>query len=163
MSSAASLNLGRSQNGLSGNGLKYNEKGNNERYEYLEKKIKDKTCFRFKILYKPFPKQALVFTCLQYKSFENTEEKGEIAPFPTVFSIHLENFPSSSSNLTLPKRQILDSSKQNEFAEDNFKVHVNDLNFSKRVESTVGKGENATYEQFLLFSQFFQKTCTTDT
>ena len=28
---------------------------------------------------KPFPKQALVFTCLQYKSFENTVGKGEIA------------------------------------------------------------------------------------
>ena len=27
----------------------------------------------------PFPKQALVFTCLQYKSFENTEGKGDIA------------------------------------------------------------------------------------
>ena len=27
----------------------------------------------------PFPKQALVFTCLQYKSFENTAGKGEIA------------------------------------------------------------------------------------
>ena len=27
----------------------------------------------------PFPKQALVSTCLQYKSFENTVEKGEIA------------------------------------------------------------------------------------
>ena len=27
----------------------------------------------------PFPKQALVFTCLLYKSFENTAGKGEIA------------------------------------------------------------------------------------
>ena len=27
----------------------------------------------------PPPKQALVFTCLQYKSFENTVGKGEIA------------------------------------------------------------------------------------
>ena len=27
----------------------------------------------------PFPKQALVFTRLQFKSFENTEGKGEIA------------------------------------------------------------------------------------
>ena len=27
----------------------------------------------------PFPKQALFFTCLQYKSFENTAGKGEIA------------------------------------------------------------------------------------
>ena len=28
---------------------------------------------------KPSPKQAFVFTCLQYKSFENTVGKGEIA------------------------------------------------------------------------------------
>ena len=27
----------------------------------------------------PFPKQALLFTCLQYKSFENTVGKGKIA------------------------------------------------------------------------------------
>ena len=39
----------------------------------------------------PFPKQALVFTCLQYKSFENAVGKGEIAPneqlllFPQCF------------------------------------------------------------------------------
>ena len=31
-----------------------------------------------------------------------------------------------------------------------------------RVENTVGKGEIARYEQFLLFSQCFLKTCTTD-
>ena len=54
----------------------------------------------------PFPKQALVFTCLQYKSFENTVGKGEIAHneqfllFP-VFSNHLENFLPFSSNLKL--------------------------------------------------------------
>ena len=29
--------------------------------------------------YKPYPKQSLVFTCLQLKSFENTVGKGEIA------------------------------------------------------------------------------------
>ena len=33
----------------------------------------------------------------------------------------------------------------------------------KRVENTVGKGEIARYEQFLLFTQCFQKTCTADT
>ena len=32
-------------------------------------------------LIKSFPKQALVFTCLQYKSFENTVGKGEIARY----------------------------------------------------------------------------------
>ena len=31
------------------------------------------------------------------------------------------------------------------------------------VENTVGKGEIARYEQFLLFPQSFQKTCTADT
>ena len=30
----------------------------------------------------------------------------------------------------------------------------------KRVENTLGKGEIARYEQFLLFPQCFQKTCT---
>ena len=43
------------------------------------------------IFSQPFPKQALVFTCLQYKFFENTVEKREIArneqflPFPQRF------------------------------------------------------------------------------
>ena len=30
----------------------------------------------------------------------------------------------------------------------------------KKVENAVGKGEIARYEQFLLFPQCFQKTCT---
>ena len=32
----------------------------------------------------PFPKQALVFMCLQYKSFENTLGKEEIAHYEQV-------------------------------------------------------------------------------
>ena len=35
--------------------------------------------------------------------------------------------------------------------------------FSKRVENTVGKGEIAGYDKFLLFLLYFQKICTTDT
>ena len=31
--------------------------------------------------------------------------------------------------------------------------------FAKRVENTMGKGEIARYEQFLLFPQCFQKAC----
>ena len=34
-----------------------------------------------------------------------------------------------------------------------------DRKFSKQVENTVGKGETARYEQFLLFPQCFQKAC----
>ena len=53
---------------------------------------------------------------------------------------------------------ILDSSKLKEFA-DNFKFDENGRRLSKRVENTVGKGEIAHYEQFLLFPQCFQKAC----
>ena len=35
--------------------------------------------------------------------------------------------------------------------------------FRKRVENTVGKGEIARYEQFLLFPQCFQEACNADT
>ena len=46
-----------------------------------------------------------------------------------------------------------------EFADDNFKFDENGRKLSKRVENTVGKGEIACYEQFLLFPQCFQKAC----
>ena len=46
-----------------------------------------------------------------------------------------------------------------EFADDNFKFDENGRKLSKRVENTVGKEEIARYEQFLLFSQCFQKAC----
>ena len=59
----------------------------------------------------------------------------------------------------ITKRQILDSSKLKEFADDNFKFDKNGRKLSKRIEITVGKGEIARYEQFLLFPQCFQKAC----
>ena len=46
-----------------------------------------------------------------------------------------------------------------EFADDNFKFDKNGRKLSKQVENTVGKGEIARYEQFLLFPNCFQKTC----
>ena len=45
-----------------------------------------------------FPKQVLIFTCLQYKPFENTVGKGEIARneqfllFPQCFQPFLRTF-----------------------------------------------------------------------
>ena len=59
----------------------------------------------------------------------------------------------------ITRRQILDSSKLKEFTDDNFKFDENGRKLSKRVENTVGKGEIARYEQFLLFPQCFQKAC----
>ena len=59
----------------------------------------------------------------------------------------------------ITRQQILDSSKLKEFADDNFKFNENGRKLSKWVENTVGKGEIARYEQFLLFPQCFQKAC----
>ena len=59
----------------------------------------------------------------------------------------------------ITRRQILESSKMKEFADDNYNFDENDRKLSKRVEKSVGKGEIARYEQFLLFPQCFQKIC----
>ena len=76
--------------------------------------------------------------CLQYKSFENTEGKGAISPFPTVFSTLSENlspFPSKLSpanslvwkSLTsvvwervnsLPNNEVIDWTEIKAFADD---------------------------------------------
>ena len=83
--------------------------------------------------------------------------------------MYREGFILSSNSFNLDKyelstkRQFLDSSKLKEFADDNFKLDENGRKFFKSVENTVGKGEIARYEQFLLFPQCFQKTCTADT
>ena len=44
-----------------------------------------------------------------------------------------------------------------DFADDNFEFDENRRKFSKWVENTVGKGEIARYEQFLLFPLCFQR------
>ena len=62
-------------------------------------------------------------------------------------------------NLTLSQM----TNFRQKFADDNFKFDQNGIKFTKPVENTVGKGEIAHYEQFLLFPQCFQKICTVDT
>ena len=70
---------------------------------------------------------------------------------------------SLGNGLSLPERQVLDSSKPKEFADDNFKFVENGRKLPKQVENTVGKGEIARYKQFLLFPQCFLKTLTANT
>ena len=62
-----------------------------------------------------------------------------------------------------PDDTFLDSSKLKEFADDNFDFVEDNRKLFEQVENTVGKGEIARYEQFLLLPQCFQKTCTADT
>ena len=59
----------------------------------------------------------------------------------------------------IPDDKILDWSKLKQFARDSFEFEENGRKLSRRVENTVGKGEIARYEQFLLFPQCFQKAC----
>ena len=66
-------------------------------------------------------------------------------------------------DLTLPKRQILDSSKLKEFEDNNLKFDENGRKFSTWVENNVEKGEIARYEQFHVFPQCFQETCSANT
>ena len=58
--------------------------------------------------------------------------------------------------LPFPKPQILDSSKPKEFADSNFELSKYGRKFSECVEKTVGNGEIARYEQFLLSHSVFK-------
>ena len=71
----------------------------------------------------------------------------------------LEHYRQKITINPLPDDKILDRSKLKQFADDNFKFYENGRKLSKRVENTVGRGEIARYEQFLLFPQCFQKAC----
>ena len=82
-------------------------------------------------------------------------------PLPKENSLDLSVWKSfADGNLTLSKQQILD---RNKFADNSFKFNENGRKFFNGVENTVGKGEIAHFEHFLLLPLCFQKTCTADT
>ena len=90
----------------------------------------------------------------------------DFTPYQLYFSyltvtVHKSMFTDYFS--LFPKRQILDSFKLKDFADDNSRFDENGRKLSGRVKNTTGKGEIARYEQFLLFPKCFQKTCTADT
>ena len=58
---------------------------------------------------------------------------------------------------SLPNDKILDWFKLKAFADDTWKIVKMMIYVLDRVENIVGKGENAGYQHFLLFPQWFQK------
>ena len=58
----------------------------------------------------------------------------------------------------LPNDKIWDVTKFKKFAGDKLKIDEMTISLFDRVENTEGKGENAGYQHFLLFSQYFPKT-----
>ena len=75
------------------------------------------------------------------------------SPFPTLGS---EALIAKVVN-SLPNDKILDQSKLKGFADVKINVAQKLKFILWRVENIVGKGENAGYQNFLLFPQCFQK------
>ena len=85
-------------------------------------------------------------------------QKEEFLEMTTYFP-HLFPFQISSSDCllnSLPNIKILDWSRFKAFAEDKISVTQKFEFVYGRAENIVGKGENAGYQYFLLFSQCFQ-------
>ena len=63
-------------------------------------------------------------------------------------SIDLTLYHTITTFIPFLDNKILDRSKLNQSADNNFKFHENSRKFSKQVENTVGKGEIARYTVF---------------
>ena len=70
-----------------------------------------------------------------------------------IFRVGYHNF--------LPNHKIWGLNKLIAFADDKLNVAKMMISLFDRVEKVVGKGENAGYQHFLLFPQFFKKACYT--
>ena len=75
---------------------------------------------------------------------------------PSIISqLDCYNVSQRSSN-SLPNNKILDWTKLKAFANDKLDSAKVMISVYNRVENIVGKGENAGYQHFLLFPQYFQ-------
>ena len=75
------------------------------------------------------------------------------------FNLYQFKILSSGNELTHYQMTNFRLIQSERVADDNFKLDKNGRKLSKRVENTVGKGEIARYEQFLLLPKCFQKAC----
>ena len=74
----------------------------------------------------------------------------------------MEQLSSINENLfvnikSLPHSKFLDMTKLKAFTDDKLNVAKMTVSLCDRVENSVGKEENAGYQQFLLFPQCFPK------
>ena len=125
---------------------------------------------------KGLTKQALVFMGLQYKSFVNTVEKGEIGHneqfllfqhFHPTFSSNSKLSAANSFSLEeseicrlgkgqpLPKRQILDSSKLKQFADNNCKFDKTGIKSIQMGRKRCGKRRNCSIRAISPFPTVF--------
>ena len=76
------------------------------------------------------------------------------------FCVTVSKLNSARSGLTLSQTTNFRHFKTERICRRQF---PNLMKMAEPVENTVGKGEIARYEQFLLFPRCFLKTCTADT
>ena len=74
-----------------------------------------------------------------------------------IFVEHTLKFVHCTLVNSLPNDKILDCTNLEAFAFGKFIMAKMVICVSDRVENFVGKGENAGYQHFLLFPQYFQK------
>ena len=82
---------------------------------------------------------------------------------PSANSLNLDPYLIESFLLTLSQTTNFRLFQTEMLMDDNFNFDENGRNFFKWVENTVGKGEIARNEQFLLFPQCLLETYTADT
>ena len=71
--------------------------------------------------------------------------------FKRLVSQGHQNGSLYGNGLTLPNDKILDMTKLKAYADDKFSFTSIMFSLLDRVENTVGKGENAGYQHFVLF------------
>ena len=69
----------------------------------------------------------------------------------------LDTILSFGKELTLYQMAKFDWSKLKALADDKLNIAKRTISLFDRVENTVGKGENASYQHFLLFPHCFEK------
>ena len=88
---------------------------------------------------------------------KNTVGKGRNAGTGiSIYHNFFQEFIRLSLSQTTNFRLFQTETKLKGFADSNFKLDENHRKFSKGIENTVGKGEIARYEQFLLSHSFFK-------
>ena len=75
--------------------------------------------------------------------------------FSVCLSVCVQN--NHKIMLTLPNHKVLGQSELKASADDKIKFAIMMIFVFNRVGNIVGKGENAGYQHFLLFTQCFQK------
>ena len=104
------------------------------------------------------PTLVMLFGCIRY-CLHRSFQPGMVGWWfgHLLHTLYHQTDSQLQRNQPITRWQILDFSKLKEFADYNFRIDENARKFSKWLENTVGKGEIARYEQFLLFPQCFQR------